>query len=84
MANWLQKITEGGKKQNLPTLSTPQPPKGAPKKLPNASIIYGLAAGLFGAGSIYFLFTGAWFTGFMVLFLAACFLGYAVHFLKNG
>jgi len=93
MLNWLQKISaqiaDTGKKQNLPTVrrpgtvSTAQKPN-SPQKLPNASIIYGIAASLLILAAVYFLFTGAWFTGMLVLFLAACFLGFALHFIKHG
>jgi hypothetical protein len=86
MANWLEKV----KKQNLPAvlrsgpLSTQQRVGAPPKKIPAASIIYGAAAIFFGTIGIYFLFTGRWFTGGLVLFLAACFLGFALHFAKHG
>jgi hypothetical protein len=93
MPNWLQKISSGvtdtAKKQNLPAIlragavSTARKAE-AVKKLPNASIIYGIAAGVLGVVGIYFLFTGRWFTGCMVLFLAACFLGFALHFIKHA
>lgn len=86
MANWLQKV----KKQNLPAilrsqLPSAQPGTGTPlKKLPPAAIVYGSAASFLGVLGIYFLFTGGWFTGCLVVFLAACFLGFALHFIKHG
>ncbi len=53
-----------------------------PATLPSASVIYGVAAsGLF-VIALYFLLTGRWFTGALVLLPASCFLGFALHFLK--
>ncbi len=92
MAGWLEKIlpqappavkgntlpvkrVEG---QITPLISTPVPHA----TLPAASVVYGIAAsGLF-VVALYFLLTGRWFTGGLVLLPAVCFLGFAVQFLK--
>ncbi len=91
MANWLQKImlpVPAAKSRNLPVkvkpgqLVTPMTVV-RPEKLPNASVIYGIAASILVVIALYFLFRGVWFTGFLVLLPAACFLGFALHFLKR-
>ena len=51
-------------------------------QLPNASLIYGAASAALFAIALYFLFTGLWFTGILVMFPASVFLGYALHFLR--
>jgi hypothetical protein len=51
-------------------------------KLPNASLIYGVAASALFVVALYFMFTGLWFTGLLVLLPGLCFLGFALHFLK--
>jgi hypothetical protein len=93
MANWLQKFTArnlpGPKKTNLPArtrqgqmiVSPSRAPAGG---LPNASIIYGVAAAALFGIALCFLLSGKWFTGFLVMLPAACFLGFSLHFLKNG
>jgi hypothetical protein len=91
MANWLDRMLPPAPKGkvNLPALSkmarqmmpaTQNVPHSG--KLPNASLVYGIAAGGLMAVGLYFLFTGSWFTGILVLLPAACFLGYALYFIK--
>lgn len=59
------------------------PPVGTPhEKLPPASVIYGMAASGLCVLALYFLFTGLWFTGALVLLPAGCFLGFALYFIK--
>lgn len=50
--------------------------------LPNASIVYAVGAGLLFAVSLYSLFTGAWFTAFILLIPAGALVGFALHFLS--
>ena len=91
MANWLDRVLPPAAKakSNLPALNNlarqimPTTAAGAGSgKLPNASLVYGIAAGGLLAVGLYFLFTGSWFTGLLVLLPAACFLGYALYFIK--
>ena len=51
-------------------------------KLPNASLIYGVAAAALITICLYFLFTGMWLTGILLLLPAGCLLGFALHFLR--
>lgn len=91
MARWLDRVflpTPQGKKPGLPSLDVRrdilqafQVPKGG-GKLPNASIIYGGAAAALIVLSLYFLFTGMWLTGLLLLLPAGCLLGFALHFLS--
>jgi hypothetical protein len=93
MANWLQKILppappRGQTRRNLPANVRRGPlpaPFGTqiPGQLPNASIIYGIAASALLIISLYFLlFEHRFVAGFLVMLLAACFLGFALHFLR--
>jgi len=93
MANWLQKILpptpprEQGRR-NLPVNLRRGPlpaPLGMqpPGRLPNASVIYGIAASALFVIALYFLvFEHRFISGFLVLLLASCFLGFALHFLR--
>jgi hypothetical protein len=92
MANWLQKFmppaATGERIRNalVPVKSGQLVKPGmaaAPENLPNASVIYGVAASVLIVVAVYFLFTGLWFTAFLVLLPAACFLGFALHFLGS-
>jgi hypothetical protein len=51
-------------------------------KLPQASIIYGIAAAVLFVVAIYFFFTAAWFTGILLLVPAGCLMGFALQFLR--
>ena len=91
MANWLQKIASTAlapQKQNLPAPKAPgqvapRPPVSQPQQqLSNASVIYGMAASALFVIGLYFLFTGAWFTGFLVFLPGICFLGFALQLMK--
>ena len=53
------------------------------ENIPNASLIYGIAAAVLFAISLYYLFTGTWFNGFLIFVLGAAMFGYALHFLQN-
>ena len=89
MANWLEKIMSSGMQKpggrNLPAqrrqgaLSTSS--RGmVPNTLPNASIIYGVAASaLFVIGLYFLLFGHRWIAGLLVMLPAGCFLGFALH-----
>lgn len=52
------------------------------EKIPNASLIYGVSAALLFSVALYYLFTGLWFTGLLVLVLAVALFGYALVFLR--
>jgi hypothetical protein len=93
MANWLQKITStvasASKDRNLPVLRREQLPGSPgssvnePPPLPNASVIYGVAASALFVFGLYFIFSGRWFTGLLICLPAGCFLGFALYFLKR-
>jgi len=53
------------------------------QQLSNASVIYGMAASALFTVALYFLVTGRWFTGFLVLLTACCFLGFALQLMKT-
>jgi hypothetical protein len=89
--NWLDRLlppSPPGKERRLPSLDVrrPLPPafltSGKPGELPNASLIYGVAAAALVAISLYFLFTEMWFTGVLLLLPAGCLLGFALHYLR--
>jgi hypothetical protein len=90
MSNWLDKILPPPTRQggtNLPSKDVwssflPPPAASAQGRLPNASLIYGIAsAAIFGVG-LYFLFTGMWLTGLFTMLPAVALLGYALHYLR--
>jgi hypothetical protein len=94
VANWLQKFINPAPlapkgntllvKRQEGQVAIPTQPTVAPAVLPPASVIYGIAAsGLF-VIALYFLLTGRWFTGALILLPASCFLGFALHFLRIG
>jgi len=90
MANWLAKFLAPppakARGPNLPVKAPNRPlaprPLQPAAKMPNASVIYGIAASVLVVLAIYFFFSGLWFSGFLVLLPAACFLGFSLHFLK--
>lgn len=53
------------------------------ENIPNASLIYGIAAAALFTISLYYFFTGVWFTGLLVLILAVALFGYAMIFLRS-
>lgn len=56
---------------------------GARKEnIPNASLIYGVASALLFTIALYYLFTGLWFTGLLVLVLAVALFGYALVYMR--
>lgn len=98
MANWLMKILqpampkEQGSAKRVPaTVAAKKPPAKVaktytatePVKLPNASIIYGIAASVLFVMAFLSFFRGAWFTAFLILLPAFCFLGFALYFLRH-
>lgn len=76
--------------QNLPSLDVKQfiplsfQSKNGNAAIPNASLIYGVASAALMAICLYFLFTGMWLTGLLLLLPAGCLLGFALHFLKHS
>ncbi len=61
---------------------TQDPPAGH-AVLPPASIVYGAAAGVLVAAAIALMIAGSWISGLLVLLPAACFVGYALHFIRR-
>jgi hypothetical protein len=96
MSNWLQKITRKQPahlakrnvsthvKRGVPSVQVAWRKLELTKGLPNASIVYGAAAGAFFVFAIYLLFRKHWLDGLLTLLPAACFLGFAMHILKYG
>jgi hypothetical protein len=95
MSNWLQKILPPAaapaakpnlaaklQKAYLPVLAKLRKME-LTKGLPPAAIVYGMAAGALFALALYFLFDGLWVNGLLTLLPAACFLAYAMHFIKH-
>ncbi len=92
MANWLEKFlapappSQGSRnlpvqtKQNYPVAPSSGDFMGG---LPNASVIYGIASSALFVIALSFIVSGRWITGFLVMLPAACFLGYALHFIKH-
>lgn len=86
MANWLSKITSAPPVKTNGRSAVPSARRmGAARSgaLPNASIIYGVAAGAFFAVALVYLFTKAWFTGLLLLLPAVGFAGFALHFIRH-
>ncbi len=91
MARWLDRFLPPptGKKPGLPSVEArrpglpTQPLVAAPDQLPNASLVYGVAAAVLLVLCLYFLFTGRWFTGLILLLPTACLFGFAVHFIRH-
>jgi len=52
-------------------------------RLTSASIIYGIGGAVFFAVALYFLFTGRWLTGLLVLFPCVSLLGFALHYIDR-
>jgi tetrahydromethanopterin S-methyltransferase subunit B len=53
------------------------------ENIPNASMVYGIAAAILFAIALYYFFTGLWFTGLLVLILAVALFGYALFFIRS-
>jgi hypothetical protein len=74
--------------RHLPVVrkSTPLPARmqaqGPAGKLPNASVIYGIGASVLFVLAVFFLFKGILLTGALLIILAGCLAGYALHFLR--
>lgn len=56
--------------------------EGREENIPNAALIYGVAAAILFTIALYYLFTGLWLTGVLVLVLAVALFGYALVFLR--
>lgn len=52
------------------------------EKIPNAALIYGVAALFLFLISLYYFFTAVWLTAFLVSVLAISLLGYALHYMR--
>ena len=92
MTNWLQKFLSPQnptRRSNLPMqvaqrMMVPRTgQQGGKQTLPNASIIYAVAASVLVVAALFLLFSGAWFSALLVLLPAICFLGFAVHFIRH-
>jgi len=68
----------------LPTAFVSSRPSsfGSGAKIPNASLIYGIGAGMMLACALYSLFTGAWVTSILLLLPAGALLGMALMYLR--
>ena len=92
MARWLDRLippSQPRKSAGLPSLDVrsilPQTLLSQGKKqsnLPNASLIYGVAAAALLAVGFYTLFVGSWVTGILIMLPAACLLGFSLYFLR--
>jgi len=92
MANWLEKFAAPrsvkAQTSQVPVLRQQGQvaPSNNPRQeldtLPNASVIYGIAASVLSVLAVFLMFSGRWFTGFLVLLPAVCFLGFAIQFLR--
>jgi hypothetical protein len=52
-------------------------------RIPNASLVYGVAAGVILCISLYFVIAeDKWLTGFLLLVMAGALLGYALHYMR--
>lgn len=96
MANWLTRVlppTKTGSRSpgRQVSVSGKSPPlvartfsKERNEKLPNATVVYGVAASALFVIALCYLVKGHWITGLFVMFPAACFLGFALYFLKHA
>jgi hypothetical protein len=94
MASWLDRLLPPPSKGKRPGTYLPDvrrssfslaPRPMAPDaggQLPNASLIYGAGAAALITFSLYFLFTGMWLTGILLLLPAGCLLGFALHYMR--
>jgi len=64
-----------------PALSQPHR-KGKPGALPNAALIYGIAAAILFAYALYSLATGSFMRGLLVLFPALTLFGFSLFFIR--
>ena len=53
-----------------------------PEDLPNSSLIYGVAGAVLATIALFFIFSGHFMKGFLVLIPAAGFVGFAMYFMK--
>lgn len=94
MANWLEKIVsppKGPNSKNLPVHvrqggRVPAQASsfgGSKNTLPNASIIYGMAASALFVIALCFLISGRWGTAILVALPAISFLGFALYFMRH-
>jgi len=51
--------------------------------LPNATVIYGVGAGLILSSSFVLFSGGRWFAGAMTFIIGGCLAGFALHLLKH-
>jgi len=59
--------------------------KTASQRIPNATLIYSVAAAALLVISLYFcLVLGNWFTGILLFVLSGTLLGYALHFMRHS
>ncbi len=57
-------------------------PKGKDEKIPNASLVYGIFSAALLSFSLYHLFTGLWFTAFLLCVVALIVFGFSLYFLR--
>ncbi len=96
MSGWLERLRPGhGVSKSPPPLPVVKPThapvpamprlQASPRKdgqIPNASLVYGIGAAVLVALALYFLVTGLWLSGLILLFPAGCLFGFALHFLR--
>lgn len=51
-------------------------------QLPRAVAVYGVAAAVFGVITLYYLFSGMWLTGLIMIVPTFCLSGFAWYYLK--
>jgi hypothetical protein len=56
--------------------------KGKEEKIPNASLVYGISSAALLSFSLYHLFTGLWFTAFLLFVVALIVFGFSLYFLR--
>ncbi len=54
------------------------------ENIPNASLIYGVAAAILCTVALYYFFTGVWFTGLLVFVVAIALFGFALVYMRYG
>ncbi len=83
MPNWLKKILDAPAKTQALLLKPSSSNSQKPQRLPNATIIYGVGAGVLFVSAFSLLVHGRWFASFLVLFIGGCLALMALHFLNH-
>jgi hypothetical protein len=88
MPNWLAKILPPAPPSPTGRKLPVKPGQGRQSQqtanhLPNAALIYGVAASILCVMAIFLVFKGRWVSGLLTLLPAGCFLGFALHFIRH-